>query len=167
MRGDGTLITLEEAERSFPKIPGMAMDSSFQRFNLVDPASGDAVTGLEYPDFRLKTDVDGNTVAGVRNAELMVPLGTYTGWNPANTGIGLCPATGSFVPFHSTKSAREAAGDPRLSIRERYPNAQDYVAKIRAATDSLVEQRLMLPADAKVVVDGSAKRYADALAGRY
>lgn len=167
MRSDGTLITLEEAESSFPKIPGMAMDSSFQRFNFVDPASGDAVAGLEYPDFRLKTDADGNTVAGVRNAELMVPLGTYTGWNPSNTGIGLCPATGSFVPFHPTKAAREAAGDPRPSIRERYPTAQDYVSKIRAATDSLVEQRLMLPADAKAVVDGSAKRYADALAGRY
>jgi hypothetical protein len=164
---DGTLITLEEMQRSFPKIPGMVVDTSFQRFNFVDPASGDIVEGLEYPDFRLKTDADGNTVAGVRNAELMVPLGTYTGWNPANTGLGLCPATGSFVPFAATKAAREAAGDPRLSVKERYPTVQDYVGKVRAATDSLVEQRLMLPADAKLVVDGSVKRYQTALKAAY
>jgi len=163
MRADGTLISLAKMQATFPKIPQMVVDTSFQTFNFVDPGSGDSVEGLAYPDYRLKTDADGNTVAGIRNAELMVPLGTYTGWNPSATGTGLCPATGSYVPFEPTKAAREELGDPRLSIAERYPTVEVYVAQMRKATQSLVAQRLMLPADAEAVIDGSPRRYAQAI----
>ncbi|MCW2393756.1 MULTISPECIES: alpha/beta hydrolase domain-containing protein [unclassified Sphingobium] len=165
MRSDGTLISLAEMQARFPKIPQMVVDTSFQTFNFADPASGDLVEGLTYPDYRLKTDADGNTVAGIHNAELMVPLGTYTGWNPSATGSGLCPATGSFVPFEPTKAAREKLGDPRLSIAERYPTVDAYVAEMRKTTQSLVAERLMLPEDAKAIMDGSAKRYAEAMSG--
>jgi hypothetical protein len=41
-----------------------------------------------------------------------------------------------------------AAGDPRLSLEERYPTPQAYVAKVEAAAERLVAERLLLPADA-------------------
>ena len=38
-----------------------------------------------------------------------------------------------------------------------------YVEEMRKATQSLIAQRLMLPADAEVVIDGSPRRYAQAI----
>jgi Alpha/beta hydrolase domain len=40
------------------------------------------------------------------------------------------------------------AGDPRLSIEERYPSKETYVAAIKKAADSLVADRYLLPEDA-------------------
>ena len=165
MRADRTLISVAEAQSSFPNIPQMKTDYSFQHFNFTDPGSGDAVAGLSYPDFQPKRDVDGNMTSGVRTAELMVPLATYTGWNPALNGAGLCPATGSYIPFAPTKAARSKNGDPRLSVEERYPTEGDYVAAMRKATAQLVRDGFMLADDAKTLMDGSAARYAKALRG--
>ena len=70
-----------------------------------------------------KVDADGNEVAGIRLPDIAVPLATYTGWNeykpPYPTGE-LADRDGSCLPFAFDKAAREAAGDPRPSIAERY-----------------------------------------------
>jgi hypothetical protein len=60
----------------------------------------------------------------------------------------LCDRDGSSLPFAKTKAEREAAGDPRLSLEERYGSREAYVAKVKAAADALVAERLLLPADA-------------------
>lgn len=70
-----------------------------------------------------KVDADGNDIAGIRSVTVQAPLGTYTGWNLRREGFGedeLCGPNGSFIPFAETKAEREAAGDPRLSLEERY-----------------------------------------------
>jgi hypothetical protein len=59
---------------------------------------------------------------------------------------------GSFIPFARTKAERLAAGDPRLSIEERYPTRGIYVAAVKKATDRLVAQRHLLPEDATLLV---------------
>ncbi len=102
-------------------------------------------------------DADGNEVAGIRLPDIAVPLATYTGWNVYKAQPGeLCDRDGSYVPFARTKAEREAAGDPRPSLEERYGARADYVAKVKAAADALVAERLLLPADAERYVKAAA-----------
>jgi hypothetical protein len=56
------------------------------------------------------------------------------------------------LPFAETRAAREAAGDPRPSLAERYPTPAAYVAQVKSAADHLVAERLLLPADATAMV---------------
>jgi hypothetical protein len=98
-------------------------------------------------------DADGNEIAGIRTPSIAVPLGTYTGWNVYRAQPDeLADRDGSFVPFARTKAEREAANDPRPSLEERYGNRDGYVAKVKAAADALVAERLLLPSDAKAFV---------------
>ena len=97
-----------------------------------------------------KTDRDGNEIAGVRVPDVVVPLATYTSWNvraAGHTPGEACISSGSTLPFAATAAARQASGDPRLSLAERYSSKADYVAKVQAAAQALVEQRLLLPED--------------------
>jgi hypothetical protein len=94
-------------------------------------------------------DADGNEVAGIRLPPIAVPLGTYTGWNVYRAQPReLCDRDGSVIPFARTKREREAAGDPRPSLEERYGTREAYVAKVKAAAEALVADRLVLPSDA-------------------
>jgi hypothetical protein len=52
------------------------------------------------------------------------------------------------MPFARTRREREAAGDPRPSLEERYGSRDTYVAKVKAAAEALVADRLLLPSDA-------------------
>ena len=98
-------------------------------------------------------DADGNETAGIRLPPIAVPLATYTGWNLyARLPTELCDRDGTYIPFAKTKAERDAANDPRPSIAERYNSRADYVAKVRAAADQLVRDRLLLPADAAAYV---------------
>jgi hypothetical protein len=86
---------------------------------------------------------------------VQVPLGTYTGWNIRKAGFSegdSCDLTGAFIPFFRTQEERLAAGDPRLSLEERYPTHEDYVAKVTAAAEDLVSQRLLLREDADSII---------------
>jgi hypothetical protein len=108
-----------------------------------------------------KVDRDGNEVAGIRLPDIAVPVATYTGWNlyraPYTEGE-LCDRDGSYLAFARTRSEREAKGDPRLSLEERYSGQADYARRVlRAATD-LVKQRLLLQEDAEAYVVSAAKR---------
>ena len=88
-------------------------------------------------------------------ADIAVPLATYTGWNVYKAQPGeLCDRDGSYIPFARTKAEREAAGDPRPSIAERYRTRAAYVARVKAAADELVRERLLLPADAAALCQG-------------
>ena len=51
-----------------------------------------------------------------------------------------------------SRQERLDASDPRLSIEERYPFKEVYVAAIKAAADSLVANRYLLPEDASRLV---------------
>ena len=80
---------------------------------------------------------------------IAAPLGTYTGWNVYRAQpCELCDRDGSLIPFARTKAEREAAGDPRPSLDERYGSRDAYVARVEAAAEALVADRLLLPADA-------------------
>ena len=86
----------------------------------------------------------------MRDAYLGAPIGTYTGWNAFRPDLfdgGFCNFQGTFYPFAATKAERDAAGDPRPSLEERYPDKAAYVAAVKAASDKLVAARMMLAED--------------------
>jgi len=111
----------------------------------------DPRNGPIYPSYVPKTDGDGNDIAGVRLPDVTVPLATYTGWSLrlgawANDG---CEGSGQMIVFPRDKTAREATGDPRLSVAERYPTFKGYYTKVVNAIDDLVARRLYLCEDAQ------------------
>jgi len=109
-----------------------------------------------YPVRQPQVDADGNTIAGLPNTNMLVPLATYLGWNVRKAGFSegdSCDLTGALVPFFRTLAERQAANDPRPSLQERYPTHADYVAKVTAAANSLVGRRLLLPDDATFLIN--------------
>jgi hypothetical protein len=98
-----------------------------------------------------RVDADGNETSGVASVLHQVPLGTYTGWNTNASGFyrgHIRTNQGGVIPFARTKAERLAAGDPRLSLEERYGSHERYVAKVRAAAERLVRGRYLLQDDA-------------------
>jgi hypothetical protein len=116
------------------------------------------VHGAAYAVLLPQVDHDGNDIDGLRNVNVRVPLGTYTGWNIRKAGFSegdSCDLTGAFIPFFKTKAERVAAGDPRLSLEERYPTHAQYVAAVIAAANDLVSQRLLLSEDAASIISAA------------
>jgi hypothetical protein len=108
-----------------------------------------------YGVLEMQVDADGNDLAGIRSVFAQVPIGTYTGWNLGRKDRfenGLCNLQGSFIPFAATRAERVAIGDPRLSIEERYPSKEAYIAAFRKAADDLVAERYLLPEDADLLI---------------
>ena len=105
--------------------------------------------GSPYPAYVPRTDVDGNTLAGIRLPDIVAPVATYTGWNlrrnPPEDG---CDHSGMVIPFAKTKAERQAEGDPRLSLEERYADHQTYVGAVRKAAADAVAQGFLLQEDA-------------------
>jgi len=115
--------------------------------------------GRPYPVFAIKVDVDGNDIAGIRLPDISVPLATYTGWSQRawHTGdpkpmVDGCDAAGQKIPFLETKAERIAAGDPRLSIQERYSSHAAYVTLVTNAAQQLENERLLLDADVQAYI---------------
>jgi hypothetical protein len=166
-RSDGTLVPpLPQSGVGFPSIPGVrytGLMSTGDRFDFgrrVDDgvldftAHGGAiaspVVSSPYPVFVPRTDADGNDAAGVRFPDVAVPLATYTGYGFRAGGFAgpdLCDAFGQAIPLAATRAAREATGDPRLSLEERYPTHDAYVARVRAAAEALQRDGFMLQED--------------------
>jgi hypothetical protein len=103
----------------------------------LDLSNEPPMVGEAFPALVPQVDADGNETSGIRLPELRVPLATYMGSNLRSPSVGSpteqFPLIGSMVAFPRTRAEREKAGDPRLSIEERYPSQQEYLAKIEAA----------------------------------
>jgi hypothetical protein len=166
-RFDGTLVpSLPQSRVGFPAIPGVRytglmstgdlfdfgrrFDDGILDFKTRDQAIVSPVVSSPYPVFVPRTDADGNDIAGVRFPDVAVPLATYTGYGFRASGFAgpdLCDAFGQMIPFKQTRAERDAVGDPRLSIQERYPTHQDYVDKVSAVARALGSARFLLQED--------------------
>ena len=149
---DGTAVMAEDVR--MPVVPGFATAPGANQIvppvDWVDPPVRiDNVYGARV----CAIDADGNEIAGIRLPPIAVPLGTHTGWNVYRAQPReLADRDGSFIAFARTRKEREAAGDPRLSLEERYGSREAYVAKVEAAAEELLAERLLLPADASAYV---------------
>ena len=172
---NGTLVPPDQASTGFPSIPGVRYTGRSNRLNLRDygpqfTSAGGILTnvppvvvpGKEYQVLVPKVDADGNDVAGLRRPDdLGAPLATHTGWNHRRQGFraaDLCGLTGSYIPFAKTRVEREAAGDPRRSIEERYPNKAQYVNQVTQAANDLAGRRLLLQEDVQRIQQTANER---------
>ena len=120
-----------------------------------------------------RVNADGNeTVTGMPTVLGEAPLGTYVGWNLATTGwygpnasngpgsVGQVFAgagnSGGYWPFWDTMAHRLAAGDPRISLEERYGTHAGYVCVVTRAVNRAVQQRFLLPSDAQTLIANAA-----------
>ena len=133
-----------------PAVPGFAVAPGANQ--IVPPVDWvDPPTRIDnvYSARVCAVDADGNEIAGIRLPPIAVPLGTHTGWNVYRAQPDeLADRDGSFIAFARTKAEREAARDPRPSLEERYGSREAHVAKIKAAAEALIAERLLLPSDA-------------------
>jgi hypothetical protein len=109
-------------------------------------------------------DQDGNERGGIPTVQNDAPLGTYLGWNitsgpadavydgrPFHAGQ-VCNYTGGMVPFFKTRAQRLAAGDPRLSLEERYGSHAGYVAAVTKAANNAFNKGYLLAADRDALI---------------
>ncbi len=148
---DGTLVMPDKL--AFPEIPGIQVARRMNEIGVLkDWVKPEMDMTRPYRPLVTQVDADGNETAGVLLPDIAVPLATYTGWNlykaPLPEGE-LCDRFGTYVPFAATRAEREAKGDPRLSIEERYGDHAAYVRKVEAAAKQLVGERLLLAEDAE------------------
>jgi hypothetical protein len=111
-----------------------------------------------------RVDKDGNELGGIPTVQRDVPLGTYLGWNvtagPGDPGYDgrpfhagqVCNYVGGMVPFFRTQAQRLAAGDPRLSLEERYGSHAGYVAAVTAAANNAYNLGYLLAADRDALI---------------
>ena len=160
MLADGTLVSLDAARAAFPAIPGVTFPTVINELALPNfgphfaPAGGRVVMptlGRKYQLFVPKPDADGLDAGGIRPVEVAAPTATLTGWALRAAGHReneLCGLSGSVIPFARTKAVRQANGDPRPSIEERYGDHAGFVRAVESAARKLVSERFLLPEDA-------------------
>ena len=175
MLSDGTLVDAPKEAMGFPTIPGLPPGAPTGLINpliVYDWGPGfDRVDGSGAPSrippailhvFTMKAprvDADGNELGGVPLVLHDAPLGTYVGWNITAAGYfkgRSCSYAAGMIPFAKTRAERIAAGDPRLSLEERYRDHDGYVQAVRNAATNAVAQGFLLQVDADALIAAAA-----------
>src|SRR6266545_1866957 len=148
-RGDASLIHTDPAgDRDVEHGPDVRV------YHFAGTAYGTRVSAV---------DGDGNERAGIAVPELRVPLATHTGWNLRHPDSGgpdqLLYFAGATLPFARTRAEREAAGDPRPAIAERYRSREDYLARVGAAARALAALRYLLDEDVETSLAFAARMW--------
>lgn len=176
--GDGTAVPQTSYLHVAPSIPSRSQPNAERLWRVreidvgPDVARGVAAypvqEGREYPHLVPGSDEDGNDLAGIRLPDLTVPVGTHVGWNLRHPDTGapeqLMSMQGSTHWFPATADGRDKAGDPRLSIEERYTSRETYGALVKAAAAKLASDRYLLLDDIELVVQSCLDRYDCAVA---
>ena len=170
-QSERTLVPATKEAMGFPTIPGVPAGAPTGLINPVldydfgpefDYSDASGVQTVIPPNIKQvipalvpRVDADGNERGGVPVVLRDAPLGTYLGWNITAAGYHqgkICNYAGGMIPFATTKASREANGDPRLSLEERYGTHAGYVAAVQAAAANAVAQGFLLQADADALV---------------
>jgi hypothetical protein len=155
---DGTLVSVAAFGEAFPRIPSVRLPTSNlqpPRLDLGPRFARERITeqvpprmSAPYATLVPRPNQDGLDQGGIALPEMLVPVGTRTGFNLRNEAVGFPWATGrwdgSFVPFARTEAERRAAGDPRPSLEARYVGRADYEAKVRASATAVVARGFLL-----------------------
>jgi hypothetical protein len=148
---------------AFPKIAGVAIPQHKREAYRLDFSLEPAKIAAPYPTLVPQVDQDGNETSGIKMPEIQAPLASYTGWNLRSQAIGapeeLYSMVGSWIAFPVNKVEREKRKDPRLSIEERYPNKSDYLERIAAAAQKLVDAGYLLDQDLPKLRERAAKEW--------
>jgi hypothetical protein len=174
--GERHLVEPTKAAMGFPTIPGLrptvpevGFINAFLDYDWgpgFDPNDATGVPTNIPPRIRQvitmlvpRVNADGNELGGIPVVLLDAPLGTYVGWNVTAAGFHkdqICNYAGGMIPFARTQADRAPggpnAGDPRLSLEERYTDHAGYVAAVRKAAANAVAQRFLLQEDAEALI---------------
>jgi len=94
---------------------------------------------------------DNNELGTLLLPSVAVPLGTFTSWNLRHRSIGaeneLLVLSGGYIAFSRSVDDRQASGDPRPAMSERYRDFDDYKRQFMAAAEKLVNDRYLLAED--------------------
>jgi len=92
-----------------------------------------------------KLDRDHNPASGVMLPDIAVPIASH-GYMNSPLSVMACRQAGTYKPF--SKEVLEA----------RYPGGiNEYMTKMNVAVNALVEERLLLPEDAAVIINAAAE----------
>jgi hypothetical protein len=168
---DGTLTALDKL--AFPKIPRVTTPSTvhlayrqdfgpdFEWKGIITKEP--PVIGQPFASLVPQVDQDGNDLGGVRLPQLEAPLATYAPWNLRHPDIGApeqrVSFIGSYLPLARTRAEREASGDPRPSIEERYSTRDQYMGLFTAAALKLVKDRFLMPEDLPALLERGAAEW--------
>jgi len=165
----GDLVEAPAKATGFPTIPGKpSPDGKLNVFLAYDFGPGftrNTLSGVmtrlpptvarNVPSRVPRVDADGNETSGVKSVQARAPLGSYLGWNVQAAGYAAgegCGFQGGYIPFATTRAEREAKGDPRPSLQERYGDHAGFVAAVRKAAGDMVAEGFLLRADAEAVI---------------
>jgi len=170
-KNERNLVEATKEAMGFPTIPGVPPSAPTGLINPVldydwgpdfDASNASGIQSNMPPPIKRvikmlvpRVDADGNELGGVPVVLRDAPLGTYMGWNITADGFHkgkICNYEGGMIPFAKTKAEREANGDPRLSLEERYGNHAGYVAAVTKAAANAVAQGFLLQADADALI---------------
>ena len=171
--GDSTAADRGTVLRLFDRFPDQVTPAMSRLFALrtVEPGPRasegvgryPSVEGPAYPCLVSAVDVGGNEIGGIKLPDITTPVATHTGWNPRAPETGSpdqqVPMQGFSKWFAVTREEREAANDPRLSIEERYPDRDSYLAAAREDTARLVSAGYVLAEDEELVTQSAVERY--------
>jgi hypothetical protein len=160
------LVDFRQKSTGFPALPGVRYPEVIQQPHALDYGPDFLTKGIisiEPPrrigDYRVrvpKCGPDGNELGTLLVPDVAVPLATFTGWNLRRAEVGaegmLVGLMGSFLPLPRTSDERQATGDPRESLQERYGSFDRYRRQYAGACDELVEARYLLREDADKLV---------------
>lgn len=168
--GKGTLVEMDEF--AFPEIPGVKVLEEVSIAYALDFGPDLAskgviteeppLTGIAYPFLVPQVDESGNEIGGLRSPDVAVPLATYTGWRPSNpvSGVGL------YLPLPGTRAEREANGDPRLSIEERYGDRAQFLGLVAESAMELIDDGYLLGRDLPIILENAGTHW-DFLMGEH
>ncbi len=159
---DGTLISVEQYRKAFPKMAGVTVPARayaplrldlgprWESQGIADECPPKA--GPAYAVLVPAIDANGNELAGIRLPEQAVPAATYAGWNVRASQYGpegiLTRWIGSQWPFPD----RPDAADRRPALSQRHPDAVFRRARQVKIAEALVARRLLLREDMSQVV---------------
>lgn len=158
---DGTLADWREAASGWRAVPEVAYPRVVHQPAFLDRGSEwftKRIATREPPEAKGQYGVrvpaygpDDNERGTLNLPSIVVPVATYTSWNLRHESIGapgeLLGLQGGYIPFAKTKPAREAAGDPRPALLERYRDFDDYQRQFIEAAAKLGADRYLLPED--------------------
>jgi hypothetical protein len=158
---DGTAVPPARLAHVFAAIPRAHYLPHHAKPRRLDWATLPPKPGRAFGSLVSAVDADGNEVAGIVLPELRVPVATHTGWTLRHPDIGgaeqLLVFGGATLPFPRTRAEREASGDPRPSLEERYASRADYLARVQEAAVLLARSGYLLEEDIELSVATAAR----------
>jgi len=172
---DDTAVSPQAWSDLYPRIPGVQLGTpnalSVHDYGtgvtpvggVISNSPGLQVEGSNYVVLMPRPTPDGLDVAGLRRPDdVQTPLATVNGWGVRGVGFRpgeLCGLNGQYIPFAATAADRQASGDPRLSIEERYPTHADYVSQVSQAAQEMQKSGYLLADDvARIIADANARQ---------